>query len=87
MQNNNYHWPEDDLTIEQREQIYVTQKTMQYEMAENLIKEICLFVPDFEEKLTPMLLLDALGCAGLSLTIGTDASRTFIELVAEQANN
>ena len=87
MQNNNHHWPEDDLTIEQREQIYVAQKKMQYEMAENLINELCSFVPDFEEELTPMLLLDALGCAGLSLTIGTDASRTFVKLCAEQANN
>lgn len=53
-------------------------ETKQYEMAVNLIEELLEFIPDLSDELNGELLLDALGCAGLSLTIGEYASQTFI---------
>jgi hypothetical protein len=52
--------------------------TKQYEMAVNLIDELLEFIPELSDELNAELLLDALGCAGLSLTIGEYASQTFV---------
>jgi predicted RNA methylase len=52
--------------------------TKQYEMAVNLIDELLEFIPDLSDELNGELLLDALGCAGLSLTVGEYASQTFV---------
>jgi hypothetical protein len=58
------------------------EKTQQYEMAENLIDELVQFIPDLDTKeLNPILLLDALGCAGLSLTTSNDASKAFMAIL------
>ena len=50
----------------------------QYEMAVNLIDELLEFIPELSDELNAELLLDALGCAGLSLTVGEYASQTFV---------
>ena len=52
--------------------------TKQYEMAVNLIDELLEFIPELSDELNAELLLDALGCAGLSLTVGEYASQTFV---------
>ena len=76
-----------EMNIFQRKQIAKeiarVQKTSQFEMATNLLEEIMMFVP-VDKDLTPMVILDALGCAGLSLTVGEDASLTFIEMTKEE---
>lgn len=68
---------DDQITLEEKRTIRHLMKTSQFEFAEGLIAELVAIDPDIE--ISPFLLLDALGCAGLSLTIGTDASRTWIE--------
>jgi hypothetical protein len=68
---------DDQITLEEKRMIRELQKTAQFAFAEGLIGELVALDPDIE--IDPFMLLDALGCAGLSLTIGTDASRTWIE--------
>jgi len=77
---------EQALSLEERRNIRHLQKTEQLLMATNLLNHLMEDFVELEE-MDPMDLLDALGCQGLSLTIGNDASRTFIELLAEQASN
>jgi len=76
-----------EMNIFQRKQIAKeiarVQKTSQFEMATNLLEEVMTLVP-VDKNLTPMVLLDALGCAGLSLTVGEDASLTFIEITKDE---
>jgi hypothetical protein len=67
-----------DLSLEEQALHQTILETKQYEMAVNLINELLEFIPDLSDELNGDLLLDALGCAGLSLTIGEYASRTFI---------
>lgn len=75
------------MNIFQRKQIAKeiarVQKTSQFEMATNLLEEVMTLVP-VDKNLTPLVLLDALGCAGLSLTVGDDASNTFIEILSKK---
>jgi len=54
-------------------------KHKQLEMATNLLKEMRSINPDIPKDIDAMTLLDALGCAGLSLAVGEWASSTFIE--------
>lgn len=68
---------EETIGLEQKRTIRELQKTNQFQFAEHLITELESIDPDID--IDPFMLLDALGCAGLSLTIGTDASRTWIE--------
>jgi len=51
----------------------------QHKMAENVIIELVGLEPELEDLLYPELLLDALGCAGLSLHIGDESSLAYIE--------
>ena len=76
---------EQALSLEERRNIRHLRKTEQLLMATNLIAQLVQISPDL--KMDEMMMLDALGCAGLSLTIGDDASRTFIELQVEQASS
>ena len=77
---------EQALSLEERRNIRHLQKTEQLLMATNLLNHLMEDFVELEE-IDPMDLLDALGCQGLSLTIGNDASRTFIELLTEQASS
>ena len=77
---------EQALSLEERRNIRHLQKTEQLLMATNLLNHLMEDFVELEE-IDPMDLLDALGCQGLSLTVGNDASRTFIELLAEQASS
>jgi hypothetical protein len=72
----------DELTIDEHNQIRLLQKEKQLEFATNLLNHL---MEDFTKlkELDPMDLLDALGCQGLSLTIGNDASETFIKLLSK----
>ena len=76
---------EQALSLEERRNIRHLQKTEQLLMATNLIAQLVQISPDL--KMDEMMMLDALGCAGLSLTIGDDASRTFIELLVERSSS
>lgn len=67
-----------DLSLEEQALYQTILETKQYEMAVNLINEVLAFIPDLSDELDGELLLDALGCAGLSLTVGEYASQTFI---------
>jgi hypothetical protein len=56
------------------------------EMAERLVREIRMFGvgdDDADEPLTTNLILDALGCAGLTLRPGIDAGAAFLVRGAE----
>jgi hypothetical protein len=69
-----------DLSLEEQALHQDILENKQYEMAVNLISELLSFIPelsDLSDELNGDLLLDALGCAGLSLTVGEYASRTF----------
>jgi len=76
-----------EMNIFQRKQIAKeiarVQKTSQFEMATNLLEEVMTLIP-VDKDFTPLVLLDALGCAGLSLTVGEDASLTFIEITKKE---
>jgi hypothetical protein len=72
----------DELTLDERRQIRLFQKEKQLEFATNLLNHLMEDFVELEE-MDPMDLLDALGCQGLSLTIGNDASKTFIKLLAK----
>jgi hypothetical protein len=72
----------EELTLDERRQIRLFQKEKQLEFATNLLNHLMEDFVELEE-LDPMDLLDALGCQGLSLTIGNDASNTFIKLLAK----
>lgn len=76
---------EQALSFEERRNIRHLRKTEQLLMATNLIAQLAQISPDL--KMDEMMMLDALGCAGLSLTIGDDASRTFIELLVERSSS
>ncbi|CAB4155683.1 hypothetical protein UFOVP658_21 [uncultured Caudovirales phage] len=76
---------EQALSLEERRNIRHLRKTEQLLMATNLIAQLVQISPDL--KMDEMMMLDALGCAGLSLTIGDDASRTFIELLVERSSS
>lgn len=67
-----------ELTLNDKRQIRTIKKTMQYEMATNLIQEIKNLGIVTIKELDALTLLDALGIQGLSLTIGTEASDEFI---------
>ena len=58
-------------------------KYKQLEMATNLLEEMRSINPDIPKDIDAMTLLDALGCAGLSLAVGEYASSTFIENLGE----
>lgn len=70
---------DEPIGLEQKRTIRELQKTNQFEFAEHLIAELVMLDPDIE--IDPLTLLDALGCAGLSITIGQDASKTFFALL------
>jgi hypothetical protein len=72
----------DELTIDEHNQIRLLQKEKQLEFATNLLNHLMEDFVELEE-LDPMDLLDALGCQGLSLTIGNDASETFVKLLSK----
>jgi hypothetical protein len=72
----------DELTLDERRQIRLLQKEKQLEFATNLLNHLMEDFVELEE-LDPMDLLDALGCQGLSLTIGNDASETFVKLLSK----
>ena len=76
---------EQALSLEERRNIRHLRKTEQLLMATNLIAQLVQISPDL--KMDEMMMLDALGCAGLSLTIGDDASRTCIELLVERSSS
>lgn len=73
-----------ELTLNDKRQIRTIQKTMQYEMATNLIQEIKNLGIAKIKELDARALLDALGIQGLSLTISEDASHTYIQLCETQ---
>lgn len=74
------------MNIFQRKQIAKeiarSQKNEQFEMATNLLEEIMTLIP-VDNDFTPLVLLDALGCSGLSLTVGADASNTFLQIMGQ----
>lgn len=72
------------ITLDQARQIRIVQKTKQKEMATNLIQQIKNLGIVTIDELETYALLDALGLQGLSLTIGEDASRAYIELCGAQ---
>lgn len=72
----------DELTIDEHNQIRLLQKEKQLEFATNLLNHLMEDFVELEE-MDPMDLLDALGCQGLSLTIGNDASDTFVKLLSK----
>lgn len=72
----------DELTINEHNQIRLLQKEKQLEFATNLLNHLMEDFVELEE-MDPMDLLDALGCQGLSLTIGNDASDTFVKLLSK----
>lgn len=74
----------EELSFIERKLIRKFQKEKQFDFAQNLLNRLnagALSIEDSISELTPMRLLDALGCEGLSLTIAEDASRTFISLL------
>ena len=72
-----------DLSLQERALRRDILENQQYEMAVNLINELREFIPDLSDELNGDLLLDALGCAGLSLTVGEYASQTFVARLQE----
>ncbi len=72
----------DELTIDEHNQIRLLQKEKQLEFATNLLNHLMEDFVELEE-MDPLDLLDALGCQGLSLTIGSDASDTYINLLSK----
>ena len=73
-----------ETTLNDKRQIRKIQKTMQHEMATNLIQEINNLGITKIKELDAHTLLDALGIQGLSLTISEDASHTYIQLCGTQ---
>ena len=76
-----------ELTLAERRQMREFQKTKQFDFCENLLSCLGIMLLDQNKKvsdITIMMLLDALGTEGLSLTIADDASKTFIQLVEKQ---
>lgn len=77
----------EELNLEQKRQLREMRNTKQYEMSENLVKQLENSFPDIADSgLDAMSLLDALGCEGLSLCIGEWASLTYISRT-EQGQN
>lgn len=77
----------EELSFAERKLIRKFQKEKQFEFAQNLLNRLnagTLNIEDPISELTPMRLLDALGCEGLSLTIAEDASKTFVSLMETQ---
>jgi hypothetical protein len=72
-----------DLSLQERALRRDILENQQYEMAVNLINELREFIPDLSDELNGDLLLDALGCAGLSLTVGEYASQTSVARLQE----
>ena len=70
-----------DMSLSEYRQLRSIAKTQQFEMAANLVKELSSLVPDLPNDLGAMIILDALGCAGLSLTISEHASETFVSIM------
>jgi len=68
----------DTISLADRRKIRELTDTHQELFAEDLIKRLQSFIPDLNEELNSDLLLDALGCCGLSLHIGTEASATWM---------
>jgi hypothetical protein len=72
-----------DLSLEQYDLWRSITKNQQLEMATNLLEDMRSVIPDMPKDVDAMTLLDALGCAGLSLIVGEYASLTFIENLNE----
>lgn len=70
----------DTLTVEEHNKIRSIQKVSQLEFATKLLTHLKEDFTKFKE-MDPLDLLDAMGCQGLSLTIGNDASDTFVRLL------
>lgn len=58
---------------------------LQHRMAGDVIDHLVSLEPELEDLLNPELLLDALGCAGLSLHIGDESSLAFIRGLSQSA--
>jgi len=76
-----------DLSLQERAMLRDILANKQYEMAVNLINQLRDFIPKLSDELNGDLLLDALGCEGLSLTIGEYASQTFVARQQEESND
>ena len=76
-----------ELSLQERALRRNILETKQYEMAVNLINQLRDFIPELSDELNGDLLLDALGCEGLSLTIGENASQTFVARQQEESND
>ena len=75
-----------ELTLAERRLVRELQKTKQFDFCKNLLARLDEMLIDEDKKvsnITTMMLLDALGIEGLSLTIAEDASNTFIQLIEE----
>ena len=75
----------DELTIDERRELRLKQKRQkdsQLRFATDLLNHLMEDFVELEE-MDPMDLLDALGCQGLSLTLGNDASETFVRLLSK----
>ncbi len=66
-----------DLSLEDYAVWREVTETQQYAMATNLVKMLSDMVPNFPKAVTGDVLLDALGCEGLSLIIGEYAGDTY----------
>jgi hypothetical protein len=66
------------ISLADRRKIRELTDTHQELFAEDLIKRLQSFIPNLNKGLNSDLLLDALGCCGLSLHIGTEASATWM---------
>lgn len=76
------------LTLAERRAVREFQKTKQFYFCKNLLACLDGMLPKDKgaiSDITIMMLLDALGIEGLSLTIADDASHTFVKLLEEQA--
>lgn len=67
-----------ELSLDERKILRGLTKTHQEMFAQDLVKRLRSFVPGLPQELNSDVLLDAMGCSGLSLHIGTEASETFV---------
>lgn len=75
-----------NLTLADLRAARQAQKENQLIMCEELLLAILDFIPDLSPELTPFMILDALACEGFSLTVASDASDTFMKIVASDAD-
>ncbi len=70
-----------DLSLEEYDMWRSVTRHKQLEMARDLVGHLRGIVPGIPADVDEMVLLDALGCAGLSLIVGEYASETFVKIM------